>query len=121
LVRLIAQNWHQIVFDKKLLDRYYGHLNKLVNVNSPILTVAFFFNQLIKVKQKIDNLFVSPPPLNEESNFPTKHIHVVRVAHHFQAITVTTDGPLRDAINVKRIPNLQALSPPEAITCAQQT
>lgn len=67
------------------------------------------------------NLCVSAAPLNEESHFPTKDIHVVRVAHHFQAITINTDGLLRDAINVKRIPNLRTLSPMEAITYAQET
>ena len=87
LVRFIAENCHSIVFDEELRLRYYRHIQGLINERSPITQPVFFIIQFIKNLQKVDIIYEPAPYLAEENNYPREDIHIVRVAHYFQALT----------------------------------
>ncbi len=120
LLFLIAKNCHRITLSTELLPRYWHHLKRLVREPAPALQPVYFMTQFIKNSAKAAVEYSNPPELPAEVRIPAEDVHVVRAAMMVNAVVVTADGELREAINSQPALQLRALNPAEAIELAKE-
>ncbi len=111
LLLLIAKNCHRITLNNELLKRYWHHLSRLVTKPAPGLPPVYFMTQFIKNSAKAAVDYADPPELPADVKIPTEDVHVVRAAMMVNAVVVTADGELREAINSQPALQLRALYP----------
>ena len=120
LIRLIGGNCHSIATNAELWSRYWQHLPNLLRTGSSGPAPLQFIN-LLKNSQKLFWEPDDPPIIPSEASIPRKDIPIVSLAILSNALLVTTDGPLRDAILGYPALGLTALTPYEAIPFATET
>ena len=120
LVSLIAENCHKTVADKFLIQRYWDHINALLNEPKPVMPALFFITQFVKNYSKLSVEYAEPPHIASDVQIPSEDIHIVRAALMFGAVVITADEQLKTAINRAQELGLRALNLSQAIELAKE-
>lgn len=119
LVALIGSNCHNIAFDSELAGRYVKHLEKLQGAPAPGTQPSDFLNDLLLNGAKAIFTPYVHTELPAGLKVPKEDTHIVRLAFHSNALLVTEDVSLREAVNTQQALGLRALTTIEALELAK--
>ena len=121
--RMIDDDFHTIVVDDVLWDKYDDQLNNPAYYHAelgPFLMIRFW--DLLQIPGKVKGLGHTAPDFPEENHIPPgsqDDVFIIRLAVETQAILVTADRPLREDLASSGIQShysLVVLSLEEALT-----
>jgi hypothetical protein len=117
-IKEIGRNCHRIAISRELADRYWHRVKGFERSGYYGHEPLSYFAQLVKNSDKVVSPLGPPPDLPAALQINADDVIIVQCALAAGAALVTTDQPLRDAIEACPALGLTVLSPAEALALA---